>query len=161
MVKILPSNTADVGSIPAPGVKISHVLWPKQNKTNQNEKQKQYCNKSIIEFKINKYCYNCPQGPRELADCSGQSTLSQMLNWPLLCLPQEEEPLRAGAVASAQFTWSKSCPVFFPGPLQKGVPHSPGTGSRHSSNPRLCLLALSFCRKQSHHPGNQTHSVSK
>ena len=67
-----------------------------QNKTKQNVKQKQYCNKSNIEFKINNYSYNCPQSPWELADCSRQSTLSQMLNWPLLCLPQEEEPSEPG-----------------------------------------------------------------
>ena len=41
VVKILPSNAEDTGSIPAWGAKILHASWPK----NQNKKQKQYCNK--------------------------------------------------------------------------------------------------------------------
>ena len=38
MVKTLPSNVGDVGSIPFRGVKIPYALWPKK----QEIKQKQY-----------------------------------------------------------------------------------------------------------------------
>ena len=43
VVKTLPSNARGVGSIRSWGPKISHALQP----TNQNIKQKQYCNKLI------------------------------------------------------------------------------------------------------------------
>ena len=41
MVKILPFSAGNVGSIPGQGAKIPHASLLK----NQNEKQKQYCNK--------------------------------------------------------------------------------------------------------------------
>ena len=47
MVKTLPSNAGDVGSIPGRGAKIPHASGPK----NQNIKQKQYCNKINKDFK--------------------------------------------------------------------------------------------------------------
>ena len=46
MVKTSPSNAGGVGSISCQGSKIPHALWP----TNQNIKQKQYCNKFNKEF---------------------------------------------------------------------------------------------------------------
>ena len=47
VVKTLPSNAGDRGSIPCWGTKISHGSMPK----NQNIKQKQYCNKFNKDFK--------------------------------------------------------------------------------------------------------------
>ena len=47
MVKTLPSNAGDSGSIPGQGAKISPVSWPKY----QNTIQKQYCNKLNQDFK--------------------------------------------------------------------------------------------------------------
>ena len=43
MVKTLPSNAGDAGSIPGGGGKIPCALWPKNPP--KNVKQKQYCNK--------------------------------------------------------------------------------------------------------------------
>ena len=43
MVKTLPSNVGDAGSIPGGGGKIPCALWPKNPP--KNVKQKQYCNK--------------------------------------------------------------------------------------------------------------------
>ena len=51
MVKTLPSNLGDAGSIPGLGAKIPHAWWPK----NQNLKQKQYCNKFNKDFKNGPY----------------------------------------------------------------------------------------------------------
>ena len=48
MVKILPSSAEGAGSIPGQGAKIPHTLGPK----NQNIKQKQYCNKFSLNFKM-------------------------------------------------------------------------------------------------------------
>ena len=47
MVKTLPSNVGDAGSIPGQGAEIPHASRPK----NQNIKQKQYCNKFNKDFK--------------------------------------------------------------------------------------------------------------
>ena len=46
VVRTLPSNAGDGGSIPGWGAKIPHVPWPK----NQNIKQKEYCNKFNKDF---------------------------------------------------------------------------------------------------------------
>ena len=41
MVKILPSNVGDVGSIPGPRTKIPHALWHSQKKKKKKtEKEK-------------------------------------------------------------------------------------------------------------------------
>ena len=53
MVKTLPSNAGDAGSVPGWGAKIPYALRPK----NQNVEQKQYCNKFnkyLKKIKINK-----------------------------------------------------------------------------------------------------------
>ena len=50
MVMISPSNERGSGSIPGQGAKIPHASQPR----NQNIKQKQYCNKSITDFKNGK-----------------------------------------------------------------------------------------------------------
>ena len=47
MDKTVPSNEGGAGSIPGPGARIPHALWPK----NQNITQKQYCNKFNKDFK--------------------------------------------------------------------------------------------------------------
>ena len=47
MAKTLPSKAGGVGLIPGWEAKISHASWP----TNQNIKQKQYCNKFNKDFK--------------------------------------------------------------------------------------------------------------
>ena len=47
VIKALPSNAKDAGSIPGQGVKIPHALWPK----NQNIQWKQYSNKFSEGFK--------------------------------------------------------------------------------------------------------------
>ena len=47
VVKTLPSNAGDEGSILGQGDKIPYASWPK----NQNIKQKQYCNKFNKDFK--------------------------------------------------------------------------------------------------------------
>ena len=41
VVKTLPSNAGDVGSVSGWGAKTPHAMWPQ----NQIIKQKQYCNK--------------------------------------------------------------------------------------------------------------------
>ena len=46
MIKTLPSNAGDAGSIPGQGAKIQHVSQPKS----QNIRQKEYCNKSNKDF---------------------------------------------------------------------------------------------------------------
>ena len=51
MVKTLPYNAGDVGSIPGLGAKIPHASQPK----NQNIKQKQYCNKFSKDLKNGPY----------------------------------------------------------------------------------------------------------
>ena len=48
VVKTSPSNSWDVGWIPAHGAKIPHDSQPK----NQNIKQKQYCNKFDKDSKM-------------------------------------------------------------------------------------------------------------
>ena len=48
MVGTLPSNAAEVGSIPSLGAKIPNALRPKP----QNVKQKQYYNKFKKDFRI-------------------------------------------------------------------------------------------------------------
>ena len=48
VVEIWPSKTGCVGSIPDWGTKIPGASWP----TNQNMKQKQYCNKFDKDLKI-------------------------------------------------------------------------------------------------------------
>ena len=47
VVKTLPYNAGDVGSMPGQGVKLPHASEPK----NQNIKQKQNCNKFNKDFK--------------------------------------------------------------------------------------------------------------
>ena len=47
VVKILPSNAGDAGSIPGRGAKIPRASRPKH----QNIKQKEYCNKVNKDFK--------------------------------------------------------------------------------------------------------------
>ena len=47
VVKTLPSNAGDAGSISGQGAKIPHASQPKH----QNIKQKQYCNKFNKDFK--------------------------------------------------------------------------------------------------------------
>ena len=47
VVKTLPSNARDAGSIPSQGAKIPRASGPK----NRNIKQKQYCNKFNKDFK--------------------------------------------------------------------------------------------------------------
>ena len=54
VVKTLPSNVEDTGSIPAWGAKILYASWPK----NQNIKQKQYCNKFNKNLKKKKKTLN-------------------------------------------------------------------------------------------------------
>ena len=54
VIKISPSNSGGVGSIPGWGVKIPYASQPK----NQNIKQKQYCKKKKKKF--NKYFLNGP-----------------------------------------------------------------------------------------------------
>ena len=49
MVKTLPSNPEDVGSIPGQEAKIPRALWLK----NQNIKQEQCCNKFNEDFNNN------------------------------------------------------------------------------------------------------------
>ena len=56
MVKILPSNTGNVGLIPGWKAKILHASQPKK----QNIKWKQYCNKFNKDFK------NCPHQRKNL-----------------------------------------------------------------------------------------------
>ena len=51
VVKISPSNTGGVGSIPGQGAKIPRASWPKS----KNRKQKQYCNKFSKDLKKKKY----------------------------------------------------------------------------------------------------------
>ena len=47
VVKTLPSNAGDVGSVSGWGAKTPHAMWPQ----NQIIKQKQYCNKFNKDLK--------------------------------------------------------------------------------------------------------------
>ena len=47
----LLSNAEGMSLIPGWGARIPHASQPKQNKTKQNIKQKQYCNKLNKDFK--------------------------------------------------------------------------------------------------------------
>ena len=49
VVKTLPSNAGDVGSVSGWGAKTPHAMWPQ----NQIIKQKQYCNKFNKDLKKN------------------------------------------------------------------------------------------------------------
>ena len=45
MVKILPSNTGDVGLIPGRGAKIPHASRPKFQNIKKKKRKEKYCNK--------------------------------------------------------------------------------------------------------------------
>ena len=45
MVKILSSNTGDVGLIPGRGAKIPHASWPKFQNIKKKKRKEKYCNK--------------------------------------------------------------------------------------------------------------------
>ena len=45
MVKILPSNTGDVGLIPGRGAKIPHASRPKFQNRKKKKRKEKYCNK--------------------------------------------------------------------------------------------------------------------
>ena len=45
MVKILPSNTGDIGLIPGQGAKIPHTSQPKFQNRKKEKRKKKYCNK--------------------------------------------------------------------------------------------------------------------
>ena len=79
MVTASPSNTGDAGSVPGRGAKISCASWPKKKKNNteQNIKQKHYCNESNKGFK------NGPHPPKNLFLKIGGSLLPLLLPYPL------------------------------------------------------------------------------
>ena len=91
VVKTLPFNARVAGSIPGKGAKILHASWP----TNQNIKQKQYCNKFNKDFKK----WSTLKKKNQYKNKSTQYSNFTLHAWKWCELPQ------ISASGRAEFSW--------------------------------------------------------